>query len=97
LVHSLNGEGDRAVRSSISRIWRAFGLQPHRVETFKLSADPFLVEKVRDVVGLYLDPPKRALVLCVDEKVRHEAPHNRVGGKDPPSARRSRRSKLGAA
>lgn len=55
-------------RASISRIWRAFGLQPHRVESFKLSTDPFLVEKVRDIVGLYLDPPERAAVLCVDEK-----------------------------
>ena len=54
--------------SSVSRIWRAFGLQPHRTETFKLSNDPLFVEKVRDIVGLYLAPPERALVLCVDEK-----------------------------
>ena len=54
--------------NTVSRIWRAFGLQPHRTETFKLSADPFFIEKVRDVVGLYLNPPDRALVLCVDEK-----------------------------
>ena len=54
--------------STIHRIWRAFGLQPHRSETFKLSSDPFFVEKVRDIVGLYLAPPDRALVLCVDEK-----------------------------
>ena len=54
--------------STIHRIWQAFGLQPHRSETFKLSADPLFVEKVRDIVGLYLDPPERALVLCVDEK-----------------------------
>jgi hypothetical protein len=54
--------------STIHRIWRAFGLQPHRAETFKLSADPLFVEKVRDIVGLYLSPPDRALVLCVDEK-----------------------------
>ena len=54
--------------STIHRIWRAFGLQPHRSETFKLSTDPLFVEKVRDIVGLYLDPPERALVLCVDEK-----------------------------
>ena len=83
--------------TSVQRIWQAFGLQPHRSESFKLSTDPQLIEKVRDIVGLYLNPPDGALVLCVDEKVRHEAPHNRVGGKDPPSARRSRRSKLGAA
>src|SRR5215471_8242666 len=54
--------------SSVGRIWRAFGLQPHRVETFKLSTDPLFVDKVRDIVGLYLNPPDRALVLCVDEK-----------------------------
>jgi transposase len=55
-------------QSAISRIWRAFALVPHRVETFKLSADPLFIEKVRDIVGLYLHPPDRALVLCVDEK-----------------------------
>jgi len=53
--------------STVHRIWRAFALQPHRSETFKLSTDPLFVEKVRDIVGLYLDPPDRALVLCVDE------------------------------
>jgi transposase len=60
-------------QSAISRIWRAFGLQPHRVETFKLSTDPQFIEKVRDIVGLYLDPPDRALVLCVDEKSQIQA------------------------
>ena len=59
--------------STIHRIWRAFGLQPHRSETFKLSADPLFVDKVRDIVGLYLDPPERALVLCVDEKSQIQA------------------------
>src|SRR6266540_7489848 len=58
---------------AISRIWHTFGLQPHRSETFKLSTDPLLVEKVRDIVGLYLDPPDRALVLCVDEKSQIQA------------------------
>jgi len=58
---------------SIARIWHAFGLQPHRVETFKLSTDPHFVEKVRDVVGLYLNPPERALVLSVDEKSQIQA------------------------
>ena len=57
----------------MSRIWRAFGLQPHRTESFKLSTDPFFVDKVRDVVGLYLDPPERAVVLCVDEKTQIQA------------------------
>src|SRR5215831_3611344 len=55
-------------RMTISRIWRAFGLQPHRSETFKLSPDPLLVEKVRDIAGLYMNPPDHALVFCVDEK-----------------------------
>jgi transposase len=59
--------------STIHRIWQAFGLQPHRSETFKLSSDPFFVEKVRDIVGLYLAPPERALVLCVDEKSQIQA------------------------
>lgn len=60
-------------QSAVSRIWRAFGLQPHRSETFKLSTDPHFVEKVRDIVGLYLSPPDRALVLCVDEKPQIQA------------------------
>jgi transposase len=60
-------------QTAVSRIWRAFGLQPHRVESFKLSTDPLFVDKVRDVVGLYLDPPERALVLCVDEKSQIQA------------------------
>lgn len=60
-------------QSTISRIWRAFALQPHRSETFKLSTDPLFVEKVRDVVGLYLDPPEKALVLAVDEKSQIQA------------------------
>ena len=59
--------------STIHRIWQAFGLQPHRQETFKLSSDPMFVEKVRDIVGLYLDPPDRALVLCLDEKSQIQA------------------------
>jgi transposase len=60
-------------RATVHRIWQAFGLQPHRTETFKLSADPFFVEKVRDVVGLYLNPPDRAVVLSVDEKTQVQA------------------------
>ena len=59
--------------SSVGRIWRAFGLQPHRLETFKLSTDPLFVAKVRDIVGLYLNPPDHALVLCVDEKSQIQA------------------------
>jgi transposase len=60
-------------QTAISKIWRAFGLQPHRVEHWKLSKDPLFIEKVRDVVGLYLDPPERAVVLCVDEKSQIQA------------------------
>jgi transposase len=60
-------------QSSISRIWRAFGLKPHRSETFVLSKDPQLVQKVRDIAGLYLSPPVNALVLCVDEKSQIQA------------------------
>ena len=59
--------------STVHRIWRAFSLQPHRSETFKLSTDPLFVDKVHDIVGLYLDPPDRALVLCVDEKSHIQA------------------------
>ncbi len=60
-------------QTAISRIWRAFGLKPHLVETWKLSTDPQFIDKVRDVVGLYLDPPQAALVLCVDEKSQIQA------------------------
>ena len=59
--------------ATVSRIWRAFGLKPHRSETFKLSKDPLFIEKVRDIVGLYLHPPERAVVLCVDEKSQIQA------------------------
>jgi len=60
-------------QTAISRIWRAFNVQPHRTETFKLSTDPLFIDKVRDVVGLYMDPPDRAVVLCVDEKSQVQA------------------------
>src|SRR5712671_7644129 len=60
-------------QSTVSRIWRAFGLKPHRAEGFQLSSDPLLIDKVRDIVGLYLDPPHHALVLCVDEKSQIQA------------------------
>jgi len=60
-------------RMTISRIWQAFGLQPHRTDTFKLSPDPLLIDKVRDIVGLYMNPPDHALVLCVDEKTQIQA------------------------
>jgi len=66
-------------QSTVHRIWNAFSLQPHRSETFKLSSDPQFVEKVRDIVGLYLDPPERALVLCVDEKSQIQALDRTLG------------------
>jgi transposase len=55
-------------KSTVGRVWKAFGLKPHLVDTFKISNDTYFIDKVRDVVGLYLDPPEKALVLCVDEK-----------------------------
>src|SRR5215208_7198057 len=60
-------------QNAVLRIWQAFGLQPHRQESFKLSGDPLFVEKVHDIVGLYLNPPERAVVLCVDEKSQIQA------------------------
>lgn len=60
-------------KSTVQRVWNAFGLQPHRQRHFKLSTDPFFVEKVRDIVGLYLNPPDNAMVLCVDEKSQIQA------------------------
>jgi transposase len=60
-------------RSTVGRIWKTFGLKPHQTETFKLSTDPQFIDKVRDIVGLYLDPPEKALVLCVDEKSQIQA------------------------
>jgi transposase len=60
-------------QATVSRVWRAFALQPHRAATFKLSKDPLFIEKVRDIVGLYLAPPDKALVLCIDEKTQIQA------------------------
>lgn len=71
-VRSLEKETELS-RSTIHRIWKAFGLQPHRQQSFKISTDPFFVEKVRDIVGLYLNPPEKAVVLCVDEKSQIQA------------------------
>src|SRR5580658_4634352 len=69
------GAAERWRRAVVCRKapWCASGLQPHRAETFKLSTDPLFIEKVRDIVGLYLNPPDRALVLCVDEKSQIQA------------------------
>src|SRR6202140_5281098 len=66
-------EATRLSKSTVHRIWQAFGLQPHRQKHFKLSTDPFFVEKVRDIVGLYLNPPEKSVVLCVDEKSQIQA------------------------
>lgn len=66
-------ESMKISKSTVHRIWNAFALQPHRQKSFKLSNDPFFVEKVRDIVGLYLSPPKNAMVLCVDEKSQIQA------------------------
>jgi transposase len=66
-------EASGLTQTAVSRVWRAFALQPHRTETFKLSKDPQFIEKVRDIVGLYMKPPDRALVLCVDEKSQIQA------------------------
>lgn len=66
-------EASGLTQTAVSRVWRAFALQPHRTETFKLSKDPQFIEKVRDIVGLYMNPPARALVLCVDEKSQIQA------------------------
>jgi hypothetical protein len=60
-------------QTAIVRIWHAFGLQPHRIENFKFSKDPLFVEKVRDIVGLYMNPPHHAMVLCVEEKSQVQA------------------------
>jgi transposase len=69
----LRGEGMPVSFAEVARIWRDWGLQPHRVETFKFSTDPQLEAKVRDVVGLYLDPPQNAVVVCIDEKSQIQA------------------------
>jgi transposase len=76
-------------QTAVSKIWRAFGLQPHRGESFKLSTDPQFIEKVRDIVGLYLDPPERAVVLCTDEKSSAAAGRPRIGATRPADGRSS--------
>lgn len=68
----------RLSHTTIRRIWTAFGLQPHRAETFKLSSDPLFVDKVQEIVGLYMSPPDRAVVLCVDEKSQIQALRSRA-------------------
>jgi len=70
LSEHLGEQGKPVSFAEVARIWREWGLQPHRIETFKFSTDPRLEAKIRDVVGLYLDPPEKAVVVCVDEKSR---------------------------
>jgi hypothetical protein len=86
LVTEVDGREVGLSKSTIGRIWRDFGLKPHLADTFKLSTDPLFVEKVVDVVGLYLDPPAGAVVLSVDEKAR--APRGADGSRAGGSARR---------
>ncbi len=84
-------------KSTVGRIWRAFGLKPHLADTFKLSTDPLFVEKVVDVVGLYHNPPEHAVVLCVDEKSRAPRGADEAVREEGPAAGcRSDRSKLEA-
>ena len=73
LVDAVDGAGDGLTADTVMRIWHAFGLQPHRQETWKLSTDPQFIEKVHDICGLYLNPPERAVVLAVDEKSQIQA------------------------
>jgi transposase len=73
LADRLRRDGKQVSHSTVARVWRQFGIQPHRSGTFKFSTDPELEAKVRDVVGLYLDPPEKAVVLCVDEKSQIQA------------------------
>ena len=74
-------------RSSVNTIWRAFNLQPHRTETFKLSRDPNFVEKVRDIVGLYMSPPENAVVLCVDGRADQATDHPAAAASTRPTRR----------
>ena len=78
-------------QSAVHRIWKAFGLQPHRQDTWKLSKDPQFVDKIKDVVGLYLDPPERAVVLCVDRE--EPDPGVRSHRADPADAPRRARAR----
>ncbi|WP_143448888.1 IS630 family transposase [Kineosporia sp. A_224] len=73
LADRLRRDGRPVSHASVARVWKAFGIQPHRFGTFKFSTDPLLEAKIRDIVGLYLDPPERAVVLCVDEKSQIQA------------------------
>src|ERR671910_3047898 len=73
LADRLHREGKKVSHATIARVWKHFGIQPHRSATFKFSTDPELEAKVRDIVGLYLDPPEWAVVLCVGEKTQIQA------------------------
>ena len=79
LAARLRREGKPVSHATVARVWQQFGIQPHRSGTFKFSTDPELDAKVRDIVGLYLDPPAKAIVLCVDESGRAGARHRSCG------------------
>ncbi len=83
-------------RTTVQQIWRAFGLQPHRSETFKLSTDPLLIEKVRDIVGLYMHPPTHAVVFCVHEKSQIQALSHAAGVADAARPGRTADARLSA-
>ena len=79
MEHKDDGRGCRVSKSTVHRVWQELGLKPHQVDTFKVSNDPKFEEKLVDVVGLYLNPPENAIVLCADEKSSVQAldPHKR--------------------
>jgi transposase len=89
LAERLRRHGRPVSHATVARVWKHFGIQPHRSGTFKFSTDPQLDAKVRDVVGLYLDPPEKAIVLCVDESgragARHRSVERRVSPARPPN------------
>ena len=101
LADRLRRDGKPVSHATVARVWKHFGIQPHRFGTFKFSTDPELEAKVRDIVGLYLDPPDKAVVLCVDEKLRwipaSVATPRGVGGRDGIEIRAGREARTGAA
>src|SRR5450830_586353 len=100
LADRLRRDGKPVSHATVARVWKYFGIQPHRFGTFKFSTDPELEAKVRDIVGLYLDPPDTAVVLCVDEKLRRitasVATPRGVGGRDGIEIRAGREARAGA-
>jgi len=97
LERARDGQSRRLRALAIHLIWKAFNLKPHRTETFKLSTDPLFVEKVRDIVGLYLSPPERAVVLCVDENSQIQALDRTQPLAPPPRPSRAAHARLRAS